>query len=170
MVLLSSPEPYCIDSTEVTRDHYAAWLAGSPTTSTQDAWCTWNTDFTPTCSWPPTAVGGYPQTCVDWCDASAYCKAVGKRLCGKIGGGSNAYADYENPALSQWHHACTSGGQYAYPYGNTYDPQACNGYEKGLGTFAIAGSLSSCQSTVAGSTSMITSVFCAFARRLRCRT
>jgi hypothetical protein len=32
--------------------------------------------------------GNFPITNVDWCDAYAYCAGIGKRLCGKIGGGT----------------------------------------------------------------------------------
>jgi formylglycine-generating enzyme required for sulfatase activity len=63
---------------------------------------------------------------VDWCDAYAYCQGVGKRLCGKIGGGSNGWNDYADPTLSQWFNACSAHGVNTYVYGNTYDRNACN--------------------------------------------
>jgi formylglycine-generating enzyme required for sulfatase activity len=150
MVAVTGAEPYCIDSTEVTRDQYAAWLAGSPTTSGQDSWCSWNTSFVPTRQWPPGTKGGHPVVCVNWCDAYAYCKGIGRRLCGNIDGGANAWGDFNNATKSQWFNACTSGGQNDYPYGDTFDGQACNGDDKGVGSTVSAGSLSTCQSSVSG--------------------
>jgi formylglycine-generating enzyme required for sulfatase activity len=87
-----------------------------------------------------------PQVCVDWCDAYAYCMAVGKRLCGKIGGGANAYADFANAGFSQWYNACTSGAQYMYPYGNGYSVRYCNGYTFAAGTTLPVGTLTNCHS------------------------
>jgi formylglycine-generating enzyme len=159
MVML--PPGYCIDSTEVTRDQYAAWLTTNPSTSGQDAWCAWNTDFTPdaTCMAASyvcqgTGCENHPQVCVDWCDAHAYCKAMGKRLCGKIGGGPDDSDFWVN---SQWINACTSGVDNAYPYGDTYDGQACNGWNYWTSqdawfsaTTVEVGSLSGCQSSVSG--------------------
>ncbi|MBI5531328.1 MAG: SUMF1/EgtB/PvdO family nonheme iron enzyme [Deltaproteobacteria bacterium] len=146
--LVPMPNGYSIDATEVTRDQYAAWLASNPSTSGQDLWCSFNTDFTPGCpdldgggEWPPGNKGNHPVVCMDWCDAFAYCKAVGKRLCGRIGGGAN---DFNDEAHSQWYEACSSGGQFAYPYGNTFAYETCNG---AIGTTAV-GSLSGCQSPV----------------------
>jgi sulfatase modifying factor 1 len=92
-----------------------------------------------------------PQVCVDWCDAYAYCRAVGKRMCGKIGGGSNEYADQNDAGLSQWYNACSSHGANSdYPYGDTYQAAYCNGYDLGLGTTVPVGSMPSCQSSVPG--------------------
>jgi formylglycine-generating enzyme len=150
VVMTSSSLSYCIDSTEVTRDQYAAWLAGNPTTSGQDAWCAWNVDFTPSCEWPPGANGTHPVVCVDWCDAFAYCKAVGKRLCGEIGAGAAPIDEYADATTSQWFNACTSEGQNDYTFGDTYDGQSCNGKDKGIATTVAVGSLSTCQSSVSG--------------------
>ncbi len=141
---------YSIDATEVTRDQYAAWLAGAPSTSGQDARCSWNTDFTPSCEWPAGAKGNHPVVCVDWCDAFAYCRAVGKRLCGRIGGGENGWDNYANASLSQWHSACSSGGVNDYPYGDILEATTCNGYGAGKGVTVPVGTMTGCKSSVSG--------------------
>ncbi|HQP36400.1 MAG TPA: SUMF1/EgtB/PvdO family nonheme iron enzyme [Polyangiaceae bacterium] len=124
--MVKVPGGYCIDSTEVTRDQYLAWLASNPSTSDQPSYCSWNTDFVP--GEPINPVGGdRPITLVDWCDARGYCMAVGKRLCGKIGGGTCDWDDVANATASQWYNACSSGGKHLYPYGDVYHPNGCNG-------------------------------------------
>lgn len=138
-------QSYCIDVTEVTRLQYAAWLATNPLSSEQSAECNWNTDFAPSCEWPVGTRGQHPVVCVDWCDAYAYCHRVSKRLCGKIGGGENDFADFADPSKSQWFNACSAGGTLAYPYGSSYDPAACNGADKGIGSTIVTGNLASCQ-------------------------
>ncbi len=152
--MVALPEGFSIDATEVSRCQYQAWLDTVPPTAGQDPWCSFNTDFTPQCEWPPGENGSYPVVCVDWCDAFAYCKAVGKRLCGKIGGGSNAMEDLDDPTKSQWYAACSSGGKYAYPYGNTYDDgKLCNDADRSSpeeAWYVPVGSLGACQSTEVG--------------------
>jgi formylglycine-generating enzyme required for sulfatase activity len=151
------PQGYCIDSTEVTRGQYEAWLNTNPSTAGQISDCTWNTTFAPDamCMREPsvcqTACDNHPQACVDWCDAYAYCRAVGKRLCGKTGGDANGYSDYANPSLSQWYNACASNSaNNGYPYGNTYQADYCNGWDHGAHTTVPVGSMTTCQSSVPG--------------------
>ena len=126
------PAGFFIDSTEVTRAQYAEWLSTHPSQADQIAACVgWNVSYQPSCSWPPGDRGNLPVVCVDWCDADAYCRGVGKRLCGKIGGGSADFANWKvtDEAHCQWYNACSSGGQLIYPYGDDYDPLACNGLD-----------------------------------------
>ncbi len=141
---------YCIDSTEVTQSQYAEFLKEVATTpGSEHPQCESNTTYTPytessipyepaDCSieiWNPILTPNHPVVCVDWCDAYAYCVWAGKRLCGKIGGGPGSFVDGDaapdpatDPTLSQWYSACSQGGKTAYPYGDTYKPQACQTY------------------------------------------
>jgi formylglycine-generating enzyme required for sulfatase activity len=130
--MVQMPQGYWIDRTEVTQDQYQAWLATSPPLSVQDQYsCSWNLTFAPAQACLNTApicyteCGKRPQTCVDWCDADAYCAANGKRLCGDMAGGPVAYVLYSHPNYSQWYSACTSHGLTTYPYGDGYDAEAC---------------------------------------------
>jgi len=144
------PEGFCIDTTEVTRGQYEAWLSTSPATTGQPAACAGNEDFTPSCQWDPGRDPDRPVVCVDWCDAKAFCEASGKRLCGRIGDGE-AYelGMYADPAVSEWHAACTSGGRYDYPYGNELDTTVCRGADAEDHTtwgFGDVGSFPGCHS------------------------
>lgn len=64
---------------------------------------------------------------VDWCDARAYCAWAGKRLCGRIDGGAVPAAVRSSALADEWYRACSAAGTRAFPYGDTYNPQACNG-------------------------------------------
>jgi formylglycine-generating enzyme required for sulfatase activity len=90
-----------------------------------------------------------PVAWVDWCDAYAYCKAVGKRLCGEPlkEGNAQGYARH-----SQQYAACTSNGAYEYTYGNAYDAAACNTADAGNGKPVAVGSMKRCQSSAPGYT------------------
>ncbi|MEZ4219850.1 MAG: SUMF1/EgtB/PvdO family nonheme iron enzyme [Polyangiaceae bacterium] len=120
------PQGFCIDQTEVTRGQYEDWLASKPATSGQVGACSNNDDYTPSCAWTPGSnKTSQPVVCVDWCDARAFCEAAGKRLCGRIGGGSYPFQDYDDPQVSEWQAACSSGGKYEYTYGSSFDTNAC---------------------------------------------
>jgi formylglycine-generating enzyme len=138
---------FCIDSTEVTQGQYRAWLATSPSVAAQAAECGWNTSFAPpdsctlnsvVCPWETGLCNNNPQVCVDWCDAQAFCRSVGKRLCGSVSGGG---ANYSDPTTGQWRTAC--GG--VYPYGDQYIAGACqeSGSSQPIGTVDV-GSSSRC--------------------------
>jgi formylglycine-generating enzyme required for sulfatase activity len=123
MIAIPAAPPYCIDSTEVTFADYAKFVtAKGSDTSGQIALCTANTSYAPSI----VGSGNIPVRSVDWCDAVAYCTWAGKRLCGKIGGGSVPQSDFTNPAINQWLYACSNAGTQPYPYGSTYEAGVCN--------------------------------------------
>ena len=126
--MVAVPGGYCIDSTEVTKAQYDAFLrAKAADPSGQDPWCAWNTNFVPYLWTWPTALyrfDNHPVDGIDWCDASAYCKWAGKRLCGKIGGGANPFDDFEFKT-SEWYAVCSAGGTRRFPYGDEREMRRC---------------------------------------------
>jgi len=62
---------------------------------------------------------------VDACDAYAYCRWAGKRLCGKMGGGIGTEKSGSSPETSEWMWACTNGGTTKFPTGSSYEPGVC---------------------------------------------
>jgi formylglycine-generating enzyme len=132
----------CVDETEVTNDQYRSFLAAA-NLPVPSAVCTWNATFVPDAGPPP---GDAFPVLVNWCDAQAYCTWAGKRLCGKLGGGSlTDDNDTEDPTKGQWAHACTNAGATAFPYGNTFNPTAC-----ASGDVHPTAALSTCQGPAEG--------------------
>ena len=149
--LPSDDGDYRIDRTEVTRGQYEAWLATNPSPlPVVITACALNDSYEP---YVPCALAEgvnadqHPMACIDWCDARAYCAAVGKRLCGSTLGGAAPY----DPSITDWHRdqwglACNSNGVGIFTYGEPYDATACNSASSG--TLPVA-SLARCQSSVA---------------------
>jgi formylglycine-generating enzyme len=153
------PAGFSIDATEVTRGQYAAWLATVPAKEGQATACAWNDSFTPdaACMARPSVCQGddgcarHPQPCVDSCDASAYCKSVGKKLCGAIAGdGPVTRATFISAQASQWFNACSSNGSNYITYGQDPIKGNCNDFLSLSRTTVAAGSKPGCQSAVAG--------------------
>jgi formylglycine-generating enzyme required for sulfatase activity len=118
---------FCIDSTEVTQSQYQTFLGAKGTDfSGQTGFCA-DRPYAVSggCAWSPSTTPNVPAVCVDWCKAAAYCKWAGKRLCGKIGGGSTPLADFDKPTVDQWHRACTVNGSVYWPYGSSASSTAC---------------------------------------------
>ena len=111
---------FFIDAHEVTNAQYTTFLLalnGGVAASDERSECSWTTTHERvTTSCKPAAIGEAPATCVDWCDANAFCRHYGKRLCGKFGGGSADLASLTSAAHSQWMLACGGVNGAPYPY------------------------------------------------------
>jgi formylglycine-generating enzyme required for sulfatase activity len=156
MVAVPAPDggKYCIDSTEVTQEQYAAFLAdmaGDASVPMSPA-CSWNTTFQPADTYPtcydPVGRAGRPIGCVDWCDAVGFCTWAGKHLCGLFPG---ATLTSNFPIWHEWVRACTAGGQFAYVYGDAAVRGRCQDVSHENGPVDDAGprpvaSLPGCQS------------------------
>jgi sulfatase modifying factor 1 len=136
--------PFCIDSTEVTVDQYKSFFASGPSLGLLPPECSFKTGFTES----KDTNGSWPVDNIDWCDAYAYCKSAGKRLCGNIGGGASAFNGY-TLATNEWFYACSAQGTLLYPYGNAYDGGVCNDTDFGVGS-RIAVGVDGCEGGFAG--------------------
>ncbi|MGE0400456.1 MAG: formylglycine-generating enzyme family protein [Kofleriaceae bacterium] len=141
---------FCIDNTEVTKAQYEEFLAASVPVDNSGR-CTFNQTYSIkeyvdiATTDPEQAVAG-----VDWCDARDFCAWAGKRLCGKIGGGSLAFSDHAAPN-AQWYRACSQGGlMRRFSYGTTSDDTAHSGWchldnsNNAPGQQAVVGSYPQC--------------------------
>jgi formylglycine-generating enzyme len=157
---LSFDEPmYCIDSTEVTESQYQDFLSAQVPLSSQPAFCaankSFNPDLTGNCgvnAFDPANHSELPVACVDWCDAYAFCKWSGKRLCGAIGPDAGALLDQGSANIApqdQWYNACSAKGARMYPYGASYDASACNG-KASVAPLVPVGTLTGCEGGFAG--------------------
>lgn len=149
-VMISVDDRFCIDSTEVTNAHYAAFLDAGLGSLSAPGFCSWNSTYVPG-AWDAAARpenANLPVVTVDWCDAYMFCVWSGKRLCGAIDGGPAPQERSAEPGVSQWMYACTGGdGGRAYPYGDTFDASAC---QSGGSSVVDAASRAGCQGGFAG--------------------
>lgn len=81
------------------------------------------------------APGTAPQTCVDWCDAKAYCLAQGKRLCGPIGNSQLGPGDLFKYQFNSWYAACSADDTRSHPYG-AFVAGKCNDVTANVGMIA----------------------------------
>lgn len=141
---------YCVDATEVKREHYQSYLddVGS-TPPPQEPRCEWNTTtlppsylFTPEATKPEDPIRG-----INFCQAVSYCNWAGKRLCGKIGGGELDPASGGDTNVDQFYVACSHDGIQKFPYGVAYVANTCNDSKGNIGPNgqAGAGSLPGCE-------------------------
>lgn len=128
-------DEFCIDSTEVSRTHYLAFLDatdGGATAPRRDDVCRWNTTYVPdTPDWPPHgAQGDLPVIEINWCAAASYCAWAGKYLCrGK--GTTPLEVQQEGAPFSQWYRACSRDGARTYAI-EGLDASPCHTYDDDL--------------------------------------
>jgi formylglycine-generating enzyme len=124
MVLVDASTPFCIDTTEVTNAQFNAYLVASGELIDPPEPCG-DAGVGPPARVQDPALANQPARAMTACYAWSFCKWAGKRLCGLIGDGG--LVPYGGVAKSEWGFACTNGrAQNVYPYGDTYDPTACN--------------------------------------------
>ena len=138
---------FCIDAFEVTNAKYRAFTQQhTPADLPQSGACQPNASFLPPGNCASTlmdsASGELPVVCVDWCDASAYCSSVGKRLCGRIGGGGNPRGDQAD----EWFVACSG------PDGRLQSGTTCNdsSFDGGAMMPLAAAQIPNCEGGVRG--------------------
>jgi len=147
---------FCIDSREVTNDHYAAFLA-SGVQPEMNPQCAFVSDFTPKADWPPAGDrGAYPVGAVTWCDAYAFCVGVGKRMCGDSDGSIMIFDDSNNKEeqfsirpTEMWS-ACTMNGAQQYAYGDEFESDRCNDFTMTPADVLIADAETSCEGGYSG--------------------
>jgi formylglycine-generating enzyme required for sulfatase activity len=145
LLLIDDPTGGCfwMDAYEVTVKDYQEWLAalGGGTPAWDQTQCGWKTPeagapispFDPStstpdeCAVPMNELDPFdpqkPIRCVDWCEADAFCRWAGKRLCFI----TNDFTFNLTPTgqRDEWGLACSAGGTQAYAF-NPSTPTACN--------------------------------------------
>ena len=114
-------QAFCIDATSTTQREYAEFLDKKTDTECTDA------PIQDACvqKFAPETTPDHPVGCASYCHAKAYCEWVGKRLCGKIGGGEDIETNEDFYTASEWYLACSNGGATRWPYGDEQDSEKC---------------------------------------------
>jgi formylglycine-generating enzyme required for sulfatase activity len=135
LVRFATGDAFCVDAREVSRADYAAFLqtpsAPAPVDLLRDPLtCMSKGSFVPgggaDCrgEFQADESPSLPITCVDMCDAMAYCSWRGRRLCGGPDGTKIGPRRVDQPA-DEWHAACSELDEHAFPYGDIFEP-ICN--------------------------------------------
>ncbi|MBL8716608.1 MAG: SUMF1/EgtB/PvdO family nonheme iron enzyme [Myxococcales bacterium] len=141
----SSKGSYCIDVNEVTITQMELYdgltLTAPPGLPARCAgiWKRWYRRFA--VGTDPPVVADEPAINANYCQAFAYCKWAGKRLCRAL--------DTSGPAApinSELFWACSNAGASTRPYGATYAPKSCD-VESGRSTPASIGLAPKCHGT-----------------------
>lgn len=139
MTRVDVPERSCVwmDRTEVTVEQYQRWQSDvdSDSIAWEPDWCTWKRTRTDPIGDPEDACAAEllhfdlqpfaprkPMRCVDFCEAEAFCRFAGKRICYDPGG-----LGVQGPRgfPQEWQLACTNGLTTRYPWGNP-EADVCN--------------------------------------------
>ena len=140
MVLIPKPGgAFCIDKTEVQRKHYAEFLKAVGEKPAKDGpECADNLSYRPVAgdhACPDSLPAENPPfpdaavNCIDWCDARAFCRWAGKRLCTSSPAGVTSG---DPSAAGEWNLACSNGAKTRFPYGDAYEPGRCHDNKGGL--------------------------------------
>jgi formylglycine-generating enzyme len=148
-IVVGGPGGFAIDRHEVTVAEYGEFRATAAAFDAGLKECTWNASYEPSCT--PSTRANAPMTCIDWCDAYAYCVWKGKRLCGRIGGTPQTTDDFPDAASDEWTRACAGGlDSNRFAYGPTGDPLKCNVQETDAGGLVPTGSMAACVGATPG--------------------
>ena len=121
-----SGKPFAIEATEVSVEQWNLFKGLFPMPTFSSARCPGKVSLGPPAGLCGATLANHdPMTCVDWCDANAYCTAIGRHLCGDVSGAALAAANRNTPANDEWYYACRGPGASTYPYGNTSDGSRC---------------------------------------------
>lgn len=124
VVTNSDGTTFCIDAFEASVDDGA--LGNASQTSDETA----NTLDGSTLAQAELALQVTPAAGVSYYQAKAACENAGKRLC----------------SVDEWERACRGPDSFVYPYGDTIDETACNGFFNYGSTVLATGSLDTCGS------------------------
>jgi len=138
LVLVRQGQERCswVDRTEVTTEQYRQFMDATDPPLPDPERCLWKSEFSPgvdgtsECATEARSLQNdagapdLPARCVDWCDAEAFCRWQGKRLCYTNIGAS---ALWEGPRiLEEWGAACSGPAEQPLPYGETGELGVCN--------------------------------------------
>lgn len=135
--------PFCIDTTEVTNAQYDEfYYVGTSGGRVPDGGIEAGTACATTLAFTKrgdAAAPSLPVEGVSWCDAYAFCRWAGRRLCRVLADGGTD---------TEWTSACSGGGAHVYPYADAYAP-VCNDSIR-VGAPVEAGSQPGCVGGVPG--------------------